>query len=342
MNAEIASGIIGLGHAMCDINAELDDDSWKKLEQFLDWKPTDAPHHVDGDKARKIVEFIAKNIKENHLISYNAGGSALNAIRIASWLGYPTAMYGCIGDDVYGNVVRDGLRASAVVDKLSLDTEKNNATGIFCTVRRADSGDVSEQSQKLIIASPSSARRIQEIDLDSIDLSGVHFLHTEGLLADAPRFLEGLIQHCKSAGTSISIDLVSSEFVRRHRDSLIQAIHHGVDIIFCTKREFEALECNPLDMSERLTWIIKADRDGVDCRSEERWFHIDAPQCKIVDDTGAGDAFAGAFLAARIARNAVPRCLEIASASAACALGAKGPRPERACVEALHREFLAD
>ncbi len=342
MNAEIMPGIIGLGHTMCDINAEVDADSWDKLQAFLRWENTETPHHVSGEESRKIVSYLLELVQDNNSISYNAGGSALNAIRVSSWLGSPAAMYGCVSADVYGNIVREGLRASAVRDMLMLGTEKDDSTGIFCTVRRVDSGDTSVSSRKLVIASPASARRIREIDLNSIVLSGARFLHTEGLLADVPQFLEGLIHRCKIAGTSASIDLVSAEFVGRHRAALIHAIDEGIDIVFCTKREFEALECDPRRMSERVTWIIKANRDGVDCRSDGHWYHVDAPQCRIVDDTGAGDAFAGAFLTARIADKNVPQCLEIASASAGCALGMVGPSPERTCIESLRRAFLAD
>jgi len=327
---------------MCDIHAEVDGDGWEKLENFLGWESTDAPHHVGGDKAREILEFLGKIIKDQNSISYNAGGSALNATRVAAWLGCRTAMYGCVGADPFAEVIRESLNLSSVDNRLMIDTERDSATGTFCTVRCSYPGDDSGVSRKLVIASPASARRVRELDLDSIDLNGAHVLHAEGLLADAPQFLGGLIQRCQNSGTLVSIDLVSAEFARRHRAALMQAIDRGIDFIFCTRREFEALGCEPRSMSERITWIIKADREGVDCRSGGLWHHIDAPQCAVVDEIGAGDAFAGAFLAASIAHKNVPRCLEIASSAAACALSAVGPSPERACVEALRREFLAD
>ncbi len=334
--------IIGLGHAMCDINAEVTREEWYTLKRLLKIGDENAPLHLNAQDAYNIVHFIKETTKNKNSISYNAGGSSLNAVRVASFLGVRTSMHGCIANDLFGNIIREDLRSSGVVDALVYRDEQNAKTGIFCTIRMKDSSDTTGRLEKIVIASPASARKIREIDIRAIDLAGARFLHTEGLLADSPEYLKRLIQSCTEQKVSVSIDLVSAEFVRKYRVALIEAIQQGIDIVFCTQHEFEALECNPNALSSRIMWIIKADRNGVDCSIGAEHYHVDAPTCEIVDDVGAGDAFAGAFLAARIARKSIPQSLEVASASAACALGILGPRPERGCIEDLRRTFLAD
>lgn len=334
--------IIGIGHAMCDINVELESDAWDSLNDRLHWENTRSPLHVSSDYARDIVAFISCSIKDKNNISHNAGGSALNAVRVASRLGIETALLGSIGEDAYGAIVRDGLRKSGVRDWLSIHTEEGDATGVFCTVRHGGQMEGTAGSEKIVIASPASARKIRALNVEALNLSGASFLHTEGLLADAPQFFERLLQKCKRERIGVSIDLVSAEFVRKNREALISAMRCYVDIVFCNKREFEALDCKMGALGREMTWVLKADRDGVDCYFEGKSYHIGAPRCKVIDDTGAGDAFAGAFLAGHIEGRDISNCLEIATSSAACALSTLGPEPERRCLESLHHDFLAD
>lgn len=342
MNVENTHKIIGIGHAMCDISVELAPGDLESLGERFQARGATAPLHVRGDVARDILAYIEAHAQAQGSVTLDAGGSALNALRVASWLGSDCAMYGTLGADSFGDEVRRGLSGAGVTDRLITLKDPGSATGIFCTIRGAETSSAPLLERKMVFASPESARKIREIDVEALDLANARYFHTEGLLADSPAFFERLLGRCGEEGVAVSIDLVSAEFVRRNRETLVPALQNSIDCIFCTRREFEALGVDPRSPKGDTLWIIKADREGVDCFAGGRRYHSDAPRCAVVDDTGAGDAFAGAFLAARIAGRSVPRCLELATSAAACALTSRGPAPDRHCLHALRRDFLAD
>lgn len=65
--------------------------------------------------------------------------------------------------------------------------------------------------------------------------------------------------------------------------------------------------------------------------------HVPGRRCPVVDTTGAGDTFAGAFAAARVAGRSVADAIRLAGAAASLSVGAAGARagmPTRAAVHA--------
>jgi len=88
-------------------------------------------------------------------------------------------------------------------------------------------------------------------------------------------------------------------------------IERSIDFVFCTMAELEALGQPPSTFarSRSILWIIKQDKRGVDCICGDRRWHIDAPRVKVSDDLGAGDAFAGAFLASFLAGESIEASL---------------------------------
>ena len=74
--------------------------------------------------------------------------------------------------------------------------------------------------------------------------------------------------------------------------------------------------------------VVKRGADGAEVwRGEEIW-RAPAPASRVVDTTGAGDAFAAAFLAARLSGAEMQSCLERAVAAGSAVVGFLGGRLE--------------
>jgi len=89
--------------------------------------------------------------------------------------------------------------------------------------------------------------------------------------------------------------------------------------------------------------VLTLGSEGAWYQHGERRHHQPAPVVDAVDTTGAGDTFIGYFLARLQAGDAVPRCLEVASAAAALSVlrpGAAGSIPDRDAVESALRDGL--
>ncbi|SLM19791.1 putative Adenosine kinase [uncultured spirochete] len=348
MKTVVNSRFLGIGHAMCDISAELDVQTWNAFRAAFSWLASGAPVHLDAAQAHGVFSYLEERAAQGQgNISYAAGGSALNAVRVASLLGTKAAFAGCVGNDECGDVIRAGLKSAGV--EALLDTSGGQgSTGMFCTVspmtETVSGQNATEEavSERIIIASPSVARRVRDLDFDGFDVEKVELIHAEGLLADSPRNLEQLFQRAHRMKKMISIDVVSSEAARRNKDTLKRLIQSYADFVFCNKSEFEALDVNIANYRSDIVWVIKADRAGVDCFASGQRIHADAPQCTVVDDLGAGDAFAGAFLSGMLVGLPVDRCLQLGTKAAACALQSRGTEPDEHCLRALSQDILAE
>jgi sugar/nucleoside kinase (ribokinase family) len=87
--------------------------------------------------------------------------------------------------------------------------------------------------------------------------------------------------------------------------------------------------------------VVTAGENGAFCRTSESIFYQPVFQVGVVDTTGAGDVFHGAFMAGLIENWPLPKILEFAAAAAAMkcrGLGGRGMIPSRAEVMEFLRE----
>lgn len=130
--------------------------------------------------------------------------------------------------------------------------------------------------------------------------------------------LKELIQTVKATQAFIACDLSG--------EALFQAVQLGVD--FIKPNEFELTELlseknESLDkglalLAQDITCIVASKGEqGSICYYEGRQYQVFAPKVKEVNDTGAGDCFVGAFLAAFHQDREIKAALQTGSACAA-------------------------
>lgn len=211
----------------------------------------------------------------------------------AAWLqalGRPVEIAAALGDDpasqaVAASLVQRGL-ASPLIERFQ--------GGPQLTVALAVDGDRAFASHR---AGPSVPARLRQ-RLQARDIRHLHIAELATLL-DAP----WLVSEARKAGVSISLDIAWDDAAFANPRALSLAA--TVDLIFPNREEAEALtglRDVPIEtlmralMSEGATVVLKRDRDGASALGRHGGASGRALSAKVVDATGAGDAFAAGFL----------------------------------------------
>lgn len=332
--------LVGIGHAMIDIFAILQDKAWKAFLEGSGLSPDERPFHVDAENAASLALFLEELVRhQGGTLTIASGGSAFNTVAVAAMLGIPGEFIGSVGKDDRGALFGTELSRMQVPMHLVM-TRHDLPTGIFCHISNA-------QGQSIAWACPAAARKVREA-LSSHVISAAltsavspGILHLEGLLFDEPDAIDRLCRSARAEGCKISFDLVSAGFIASHSSIARALISEHANFIFCTAQEKEALSLAAGDENPSQYWIVKQDAKGVLCRYQGReWYH-EAPHVPILHTTGAGDAFAGAFLAGILARRSMETCMAMARAAAGSVLQSELGIFNRACLSESLAPILA-
>ena len=228
------------------------------------------------------------------------------ALGVTTEVGYLTGL----GDDEYSDDMRAAWSAEGVTDRALLIN--GHLPGLY-TVRVDDRGE----RRFAYWRSASAAREllagtdwIDHIDGDYVHLSGITLqlapTKTRDALVDK---LDGLRQQ----GTTISFDTNYRPSGWQSADEAAQAMNHtarAATIVFATLDEETAMHGSrtAAEAADRLARLgvpevaVKAGADGAHVLADGHLRHVPArPVPAVVDTTAAGDAFAGGYLAARMA-----------------------------------------
>jgi adenosine kinase len=157
----------------------------------------------------------------------------------------------------------------------------------------------------------------EDIDLSIIENSSI--LYLEGYLWDldnAKKAIKKSIATAKNSKTMVAFSISDAFCVDRFREEFIDLINNSADLIFANESEIKSLyETNELDIAikkcqgtDKIFAITLGDK-GVKIIYKDEIVNINAENIdKLVDTTGAGDLFAGGFLAEYIRSQNLERC----------------------------------
>lgn len=254
------------------------------------------------------------------------GGMAANVAAGFARLGGSARLLSVVGDDAAGAGVLATLAALGV-DVTRVGRLAGAAT-FRCLVLVAPGGD------RLLVRLPSPAYLPRAADLTEADLAGARHLHLT--LGDADLAVTAL-RHAKRLGLSASLDLERADLPADR--AVLAAILAELDLLFVNRAGGAAAAGDIAARAPDLTVVTTLGAKGAvltqgDVRVVSPGFAVPAR-----DTTGAGDAFAAAFLFMRLARGADPAAsLRFANAAAALstlAVGAQAGLPDAAAVEAF-------
>jgi sugar/nucleoside kinase (ribokinase family) len=285
------------------------------------------------DVVARLFGPLAEGSDSPGVISYVGGGSAANT---AAWLTRvaETAVFvGAIGDDAAGQGQVESLHRLGVDVRFRVDRTRPTGT---CLVLVAPTGE------RTMVPDPGANLALLEHDIPVDEFRAGDHLHVSGyaLLRDSHDAAVHALAAATAAGMSVSVGAASSAPLSRLGPDAFLAMLPDDVLLFANEREAGVLVGAAAtdaadDLARRLAaphrQVVVTAGSGVAAWSDGETAEtmaaepLDRPE---LDTTGAGDAFAAGFLAAR-ARGAVPAvCLRDGHALAAAACRTTGGRPE--------------
>ena len=280
--------VVGIGNAMVDVLTQ-------ETEAFLSEAGIEKGimQLIDMDRAVDLYSRIgaAKEI---------SGGSAANTIAGIAHLGGRTAYVGKVKDDQLGAIFAHDLRAQGAVYETKLDPKDAAQETGRCIVVVTPDGERSMNTYLGV------TEFLEPSDIDVDMMADAEWIYLEGYRFDGPESHAAFakaINACKGHGGKVSITLSDPFCVERHRDAFRMMIREDVDLLFCNRAEMlsmyqtEDFDAALAQAAKEVSIVACTDSDnGAHILSGGQRWHAPAVPTQIVDATGAGDLFAGAFL----------------------------------------------
>ncbi len=266
--------IVGMGNAIVDLTTKASEN-----QAFMNMPQVNKGgyFHTREDEFEEILHF-------SKAYDVSAGGSVANSLKAFAALGGQACFVGKIGMDKYGKLFADSLKAYHITSGLMID--KDEATG--CSVVL-----VHEDGEKSICAKRRATKIIPYNGINWDLVEDARCLFLEGYwLDDNLLTVKKIINKAKDGFIKVVFTLADPLVVERHRDFFTKYMK-SIDVLIGNENEFQALG----DLALPPLAVKTCGAKGVEVYQSGTWQHFEAlPVSKVVNTTGAGDAFAGGFL----------------------------------------------
>lgn len=310
--------IYGIGNALLDSEYAVSEDFL--VSQCIDKGRMTL---IDCDRRAALLRAAAKQPN-----SVGAGGSAANAIYAAQGLGCQNYFAGVVRNDEIGlSFARELARAGIGFLEPTEDSESQSGQ---CLVF------VTEDGQRSMNTYLGVSETLNEQHVEEHIVAGSKWAYIEGYLvssssgcAAAKKTRETAVRH----GVKTSLTLADVSIVRAYRQAMTEVIGDALDLVFCNideamewcgtdrldtaaKRILDIAQCAVITVSEKGCYLTRAD--GLT--------YIEGYPVQPVDSNGAGDMFAGAFLAALQRGFSLEQAARFANYAASHIVRTFGPR----------------
>lgn len=280
--------IVGIGNAIVDLIAEVDDsylekNSINKGSMSL----------VDYDVANRIGNEV-------DIVKTISGGSVANSIVCIAQQNLKTVFIGKVNQDELGEKFAKGLAEENVEFKITKSlANKHTARCIIL---------VSPDAERTMNTYLGVSQELTEEDVDLNIIEESSILYLEGYLWDldnAKKAIKKSISTAINSETKIAFSISDAFCVDRFREEFIDLVNNSANIIFANESEIKSLfETNELNdaikkcQDTKKIFAVTLGDKGAKIIYKNEVIDIKAEVInKLVDTTGAGDLFAAGFLA---------------------------------------------
>lgn len=310
--------ILGIGNAIVDVVARAEESFLSRHDMH---KGTMAL--IDAATAERLYAVMPPGQE-------SSGGSVANTCAVAAGLGARVAYLGKVADDELGTVFAHDIHAAGV--HFPSAPLHGGAPTARCLIL------VTPDGQRTMNTFLGACVSLGEADVDPALVADAAVTYLEGYLFDPPAAQAAFYRAAAAAhaaGRQVALSLSDPFCVNRHRAAFRALVAGHVDILFANEAEVTALyEANDFEAAAEqaradvaLAALTRSEAGSLILRGAET-VHIAAEPAKVVDTTGAGDAYAAGFLAGLTAGRDLAACGRIASIAAAEVIGHYGARPQ--------------
>ena len=279
--------VLGIGNAIVDILAPTSDSFLEKegLEKGT-------MELVNVDRVNELYSKIGPATE-------CSGGSAANTIAALTSLGGRGAFIGKLHDDKRGQAFCRDIKALGVSFMTPLATDGlPTATSLVL---------ISPDAERTMQTYLGASTELNPNDIDEGEISAAAVTYLEGYLWDPPAAQEAFIKAADIAHAKrriVSLSLSDPFCVERHRADFLDLVSNHVDILFANEEEIISLykaddfgtALAAVQQHCKIAALTRGANGSVVSAAGELFMVDSEPIERLVDTTGAGDAYAAGFL----------------------------------------------
>lgn len=311
--------LLGISNAIVDVLAHVD-------AAFLDkiGAPKGSMTLIDEARAHEIYDMMGPATEMS-------GGSVANTVAGFANLGGEAAYIGKVKDDQLGEIFQHDMRSLGVDVRLA--PAADGSPTARCHVLIDDDGQRTMQTY----LGACTELGVADVTPETVGNPAVILL--EGYvwdIAEGPALAAAAIAIARANGGKVALSLSDSFCVERHRDAFHAAVKDGVDIVVADEDEVAALLLTKshaetmaaLRGYDNLFAMTRSEKGSVIQWGDDVFEQPATPVAKIVDSTGAGDAYTAGFLFGLTRNAALKDCAELGTYCATRVIQQVGGRIE--------------
>jgi len=311
--------VIGLGNALVDVVAMVEHDAITRHALTHG-----GMHLVGRAESDALYAEVGPGVRQS-------GGSVANTIAHIRGLGLDCGYIGKVAEDDLGAAFRGDLDALGVRFTTPLhDGDSGDGTG-RCVVL------VTPDGERTMSTYLGAAQALNPQDVKAALDAAPGLLIVEGYLWDSPQggaAIAAAAQRTKAAGGMIALTPSDAGCVERNHKAMRDFVSQYCDILVGNEAEMGALS-GTQSARESLDWacahvtiaaVTMSENGAMLANAEEGAFVPAMPVAKVVDSTGAGDAFAAGLLGGLARGRALSQAGHAGAALAATVITHPGAR----------------
>ncbi len=273
---------------------------------------------IGGKHVERLVciSFASKSELEN--VEIHPGGSAANPAVMMRVLGSSVRLLSAVGNDSFGRIVLEDLRKNAV------------STDSVCVVKGSQTGvglSILSGGEKSMLVFKGANEFLGPENVSGQIVDGARNVFVTSLVSQKNFALFVKLVRLARQRKAPVVFAPSITMLHRWLPNLKRLGQFDVVIMNFEEASYftgKSLIKEILSSLPGKVCVVTRDVEGAYVRANGRFFHIGAVQVKVIDTTGAGDAFAGAFAASFCLGKSVESALKVAVSAAAMKLTHKG------------------
>ncbi|GBR51461.1 sugar kinase [Neokomagataea thailandica NBRC 106555] len=279
---------------------------------------------IDAETAQSIQARISVE-------QVAGGGSGANTAAVAARMGAKVAYLGKVAADPSGDDFARDMKAQGLHFPSSPLTGAEAVPTARCIVL------VTPDGQRTMFTYLGACTEFTPEDVVAETVQSASITYLEGYLFDKPQAQAALIKAAelaRKAGKRVAVTLSDTFCVERHRDAFRQLIAEHIDVLFANEAELQALyQVEDTDAALALVSkdvplaAVTRGAEGAVVMAEGVRHDVATQPVKLVDTTGAGDAFAAGFMAGLAKGHSLPVCAELGNKAAGAIITRLGARP---------------
>ncbi len=253
------------------------------------------------------------------------GGSAANTVYALAQLGLRAGFLGAVGDDDAGRVILESFK-SVGVDTSGIVIKPKAKTGRAL-------GFIDAQGKRTLYIEPGANSFLRKADVDLSYIARAQFVHLSSFVVEEQWAIQCELVRALSPKGLVSF--APGALLARRGVRALSPVLKRTHVLFLNQRELEML-AHTSDLAIGTRALLKAGprivavtlgakgsyvTDGKDAHRVEA-----LRTRRVVDTTGAGDAFAAGFLYGLFEERSLRECAELGAHLARLAVGQMGGR----------------